>query len=181
MGPEVSRIVGVILERRPARSRWAEHVWRVVDLLDGAASVEPFTRLTILEDGRERYFAGNTKLTLHRTETDAYRTNLTGDCALYAALRPDETGRHPFVLHQVTASPHDACILLDSGEEMVEAVPMPPAILAWVKAFCAEHHKEKPFVKRPRGRLDVEEVKFSQEPIFMRTRRRPLEPDRSDG
>jgi hypothetical protein len=169
---EINRTVGVVIERRPAASRWVEHVWRVVEVLDGSAGAEPFTLLATLEDGTERYFAGNTDLTLHRTETEAYRMNLSGDRVLYAALRPDETGAYPFSLHQVTASPHDACTLLDSGEEMVEAVPMPPPIVAWVEAFCEEHHKEEPFIKRQRGRIDVEELKFSKEPIFARGGRR---------
>lgn len=172
MDAEVSRIVGVVVERRPAKSRWVSHVWRVSEVLDGRAAVEPFTRLAVLGDGTERYFAGNTALTLHRTETEAYRINLTGDRVLYAGLRPDETGAHPYALHTVTASPHEACDLLDSAEELIEAVPMPAPILAWLEAFCEAHHKEQPFVKRQRDRVDVERVQFSKEPIFARTQRR---------
>lgn len=179
---EVSRTVGVVVERRPAKSRWADHVWRVVEVLDGAAGAEPFSRLAVLDDGTERYFAGNVDLTLHHTDTEAYQINLTGDRVLYATLRPDETGAHPYALHTVTASPHDACDYLDSGEDLVEAVPMPPAILAWLEAFCAAHHKEQPFVKRKRDKGDVEEVKFSKEPIFARQGRAgSMESEGSDG
>jgi hypothetical protein len=165
---EVSRIVGVILERRPAKSRWADHVWRVVEVLDGQAAVEPFSQLAVLADGTVRYFAGNIPLTLHRTETEAYRTNLAGDRVLYAVLRPDETGTHPFSLHTVTASPQAASEFLESSEELVEAVPMPASIVAWVESFCAAHHKEEPFSKRQRNSVDIEQVKFSKEPIFAR-------------
>jgi hypothetical protein len=173
MDAEISRIVGVVLERRRAASRWADHVWRVAEVLDGKADAEPFTRLALLADGTERYFAGNAEIVLHRTETEAYRANLSGDRKIYAALRPDESGRHPFSVHQVSASPDDACNLLDSGELLVEAVPMPQRILEWVAAFCDVHHKEKPFLKRRRDSVAIEELKFSKEPIFARTGRVP--------
>jgi hypothetical protein len=170
MDAEASRIVGVIVERRPAKSRWADHVWRVAEVLDGQAGTQPFTRLTALADGTERYFAGNTALTLHRDETGAYRINLAGDRVLYVVLRGDETGTHPYELHMVTASPHEACDYLDSGEELVEAVPMPQPIAAWLEAFCARHHKEQPFKKRQRDKVDTERLQFSKEPIFARGR-----------
>jgi hypothetical protein len=178
---EVSRIVGVVLERRPAKSRWADHVWRVVEVLDGSPAVQPFARLVVLADGSERYFAGNTALTLHRAEAEAYHINLTGDRVLYVVLRPDETGTHPFSLHTVTASPQAACDFLESSEELVEAVPIPQSILAWVESFCAVHYKEQPFQKRRRDSVDIEQVKFSKEPIFARKVRAVAEPDESDG
>lgn len=180
MDAEASRIVGVVVERRPAKSRWADHVWRVVEVLDGVAGTQPFTRLALLKDGTERYFAGNTALTLHRDETEAYLINLTGDRVLYAVLRGDETGTHPYELHLVTASPHDACDYLDSGEELVEAVPMPPLIVAWLEAFCAQHHKEQPFRKRQRDKVDTERLSFSKEPIFGRGRARAPEREVDD-
>ncbi len=182
MESEVSRIVGVIVERRPAKSRWVDHVWRIVEVLDGEADVAPFTRLAELPDGTARYFAGNAEITLHRTETEAYQINLTGDRVLYVALRNDESGAHPYIVHKVTASPHESCDLLDSAEDLIEAVPMPPLILAWLESFFALHHKEQPFVKRQRDKVDVEEVKFSKEPIFAgRGRAGAPEPDQSDG
>jgi hypothetical protein len=36
----------------------------------------------------------------------------------------------------------------------VEAVPMPAAVREIVEAFVAEHHVERPFVKRKRERAD---------------------------
>lgn len=168
MDAEASRTVGVIVERRPAKSRWADHVWRVVEALDGQAGTAPFTQLAALADGTERYFAGNTALTLHRDATEAYRINLAGDRVLYAVLRGDETGTHRYELHMVTASPHEACDYLDSGEELVEAIPMPEPIAAWLQAFCERHHRERPFQKRQRDKVDTERLMFSKEPIFAR-------------
>jgi hypothetical protein len=180
MAAETSRIVGVVVERRPAKSRWTDYVWRVVEVLDGPAATAPFTRLTVLKDGTERYFAGNTALTLHGDETGAYQINLAGDRVLYAVLHADETGSHPYELHTVTASPHEACDFLDSGEELVEAIPMPPLIVAWLETFCALHHKEQPFQKRQRDKVDAERLRFSKEPIFARGRAKASRPGTDD-
>ena len=179
MDKEISRQVSVIAERRPAVSRWADHVWRVVAVLDGQAAAEPFTQLGEEPDGAARFFAGSTQLLLHRKETEAYRINLAGDRALYVIMRPDEGGV-PLALHDVTASPYEAQDYLDSGEELVEAVPMSDAIAAWMEAFCDFHHVETPFKKRRRDKVDVEELKFSKEPIFARTGRFPS-PESAEG
>ena len=172
MDKEISRQVSVIAERRPAVGRWAEEVWRVVTVLDGQAAAEPFTPLGEGPDGAERFFAGSTQLLLHRKETEAYRTNLAGDRVLYVIMLPDE-GDMPFTLYDVTASPYEAQDHLDSGDELVEALPMSKEIASWIEVFCDFHHVEVPFKKRRRDKVDVEELKFSKEPIFARTGRFP--------
>ena len=176
---EISRQVSVIAECRPAVSRWADEVWRVVAVLDGQAAAEPFTQLAEEPGGPTRFFAGSTQLLLHRKETEAYLGNLAGDRALYVIMRPDEGGQ-PLALYDVTASPYEAADYLDSGEELVESVPMTDAIAAWMQAFCDFHHVETPFKKRRRDKVDVEELKFSKEPIFARTGRYPS-PEGAEG
>ncbi|HSG95467.1 MAG TPA: DUF3305 domain-containing protein [Afifellaceae bacterium] len=179
MDKEISRHVSVVAERRPAVSRWADEVWHVVAVLDGRAGAEPFTQLGQEPDGVVRYFAGSTELLLHRKETEAYRSNLAGDRVLYVIMHAEE-GDPPFTLHDVTASPYEAADHLDSGEELVESVPMPDAIAGWMEAFCDFHHVETPFKKRRRDKVDVEELKFSKEPIFARTGRFPS-PESAEG
>ena len=66
----------------------------------------------------------------------------------------------------VTASPYEAQDYLDSGEEIVEAIPMPQRVSELVEAFCAYHHKEEAFVKRKRDKVKTEDLKFGKEPIF---------------
>ncbi|MEM7615667.1 MAG: DUF3305 domain-containing protein, partial [Pseudomonadota bacterium] len=44
----------------------------------------------------------------------------------------------------------------DSGEEIVEPVPMPEALVAWIRDFAQEHHEEEVFVKRRRDRKRVD-------------------------
>ena len=60
----------------------------------------------------------------------------------------------------VTVCPYEAESYTESGEEIVEGVPMPPEILGWVQAFVDTHHVDQPFKKRkqkkaydPRGYL----------------------------
>jgi hypothetical protein len=52
----------------------------------------------------------------------------------------------------ITASPAEAEGYLASGDEIVEGVPMPVAVIAWLKDFVDRHHVERPFVKRKRGK-----------------------------
>ena len=37
----------------------------------------------------------------------------------------------------------------------IEAVPMPPSIIAWLSDFVGRHHKDEKFVKRRRERVDA--------------------------
>lgn len=165
---EISRTVSVIVERRPAVSRWADWIWSPCEIIEGRAAAAPFVKLGETPDGVARYFAGSIDIVLHRKETEAYLINLAGDRVLYAVLRSDGDGELPYTLHAVTASPYEAQDHLDSGDEIVEAIAMPPSIAELVEAFCAFHHKEEPFIKRKRDRLKVEELKFGKEPIFER-------------
>ena len=45
---------------------------------------------------------------------------------------------------------HEAQAAMEGGEDIVEGVPMPGAILEWVEAFVAALHVEEPFRKRKR-------------------------------
>ncbi|MGH6902881.1 MAG: DUF3305 domain-containing protein [Geminicoccaceae bacterium] len=42
------------------------------------------------------------------------------------------------------------------GDDVVEAVAMPDALIAWVQAFVDRHHVDQPFVKRKRERAKAE-------------------------
>ena len=87
---------------------------------------------------------------LHRTETTNYRDNLaSGAPALWVALRPVSSER-PYEILAVTADPAEGEAFTDAGSNLVEAVPMPPEVVDAVSRFIAEHHVERPFVKRRR-------------------------------
>lgn len=166
MDKEISRTVSVIVERRPSASRWADWIWAPVEVIEGAGTADPFTRLAESEDGTARFFAGSTDIVLHRKETEAYRLNLAGDRVLYTVLRAGDDEDVPYTVHSVTASPYEAQDYLDSGDEIVEALAMPYTIAELVEAFCSVHHEDEPFIKRKRDKVKTEELKFGKEPIF---------------
>jgi Protein of unknown function (DUF3305) len=146
-------VVGVVVERRKAKSPWLDFLWRPVSVLVGTPSAVPWTRIS--EEGdATTFYAGEAAIELHRTETANYRQNLaSGKPTLWVVLRPiagDSTGP-AFDILTVTADPAEGEALTDAGNDLVAAVPMPAAIIETIDGFNAEHHVERPFNKRQRG------------------------------
>ncbi len=154
MNPKSLRIlVGVLAERRPAVTKWAEEVWRVVGVLEEAPPVEPWTLLRE-EAGRALFFAGSAEVELHPTDTANYKHNLEAAQPLvWVVLRQAETPAG-FRLQTVTVDPGEAHLHADAGNDLLEALPMPPGLRAATAAFVAEHHVERSFHKRQRDKAD---------------------------
>ena len=147
--------VGVIVERRKAKSPWIDYLWRPVSVLVGTPAAAPGTALQE-SPGAPLFYAGAAVIELHRTETTNYRNNLTsGAPALWVALRPSGPER-PYEILGVTADPAEGEAFTDAGSNLVEAVPMPSVIAETVGRFIAEHHVERPFVKRRRQPAEPE-------------------------
>lgn len=141
--------VGVVVERRQARSMWVDFLWRPVSVFVGNASAAPWTPL-VTEAETTLFYAGEAVIELHRTETSGYRNNLTsGAPALWVIMRPTASNP-PYELVTVTADPAEGEAFTDAGNNLVETVPMPPDVSAAVADFIAEHHIERPFLKRRR-------------------------------
>lgn len=159
--------LGVVVERRRSRSPWQEWIWRPVSVIAGAPALgsagaletagetagETEWRELVRGDDWTQYHAANLPLELHRAETEAYRINLgQKPPRVFVVLRPTtEPGPHPYRPLLITASPEEAEGYLESGDEIVEGVPMPDAVIAWLRAFVERHHVEQPFVKRKRS------------------------------
>jgi hypothetical protein len=142
--------VGVVVERRKAKSMWVDYLWRPVSVLAGKPTAAPWTTLAA-EAESSLFFAGEALIELHRTETTNYRANLaSGAPALWVALRPVASER-PYEILAVTADPAEGEAFTDAGSNLVEAVPMAPDIAVAVAEFVAQHHVERPFVKRQRN------------------------------
>ncbi len=142
--------VGVVLERRPAVTQWADVVWRALAVLPGVPDLAPGTKLWA-NDGGEQFFAGAFDVDLHRTDTPTYRDNLATSAPLvWVILRPNESAM-PHVA-AVTVDPAEGEAYSETGTLQVESVPMPPEIAGVVAAFVAEHHVEREFIKRKRRR-----------------------------
>ncbi len=125
----------VELERVETAGPWASAYWRAV-------SVRPDPELKG-EDGHHLL------LTLHRKETEGYRTNLGSARAVYVILREgrDGTLSEPF---RATVCAFEAQDYVDDADSRVDAVPMPDSIAAWLTAFVRRHHMDEPFRKRKR-------------------------------
>ena len=145
--------LGVVLQRRAGVTRWARHVWQPVAVLPGAAPAD----WHLLRDSGDTqdYHAATLPLSLHRADVEAYKVALTmSPPAVFVILRTDEDpdAPHEVAVLSVTASAYEAQDYQDSGEEIVEAVPMPEGLVAWVRDFTDQHFHETPFIKRKRDR-----------------------------
>jgi Protein of unknown function (DUF3305) len=143
--------VGVIVERRRAKSPWLDFIWRPAAVLAGTPEAAPWTPLGEAED-TTLFYAGNAVIELYRTETANYRSNLASSApSLWVIMRPDGS-RNTYKLLAVTADPAEGEALTDAGSDLVEPVRMPAAIAETVSHFIARHHVERPFFKRRRDR-----------------------------
>ena len=142
--------VGVVVERRRAKSPWLDFLWRPVSFLPGTPSAAPWTPIGAQED-RVILYAGACVIELYRSETGNYRANLaSGAPALWVVLRPTASAPGYEVL-TVTADPAEGEAFTDAGNDLVETVPMPAAIIEAIGDFIAAHHVERQFVKRRRA------------------------------
>lgn len=153
MGPLLQIPVGVVLARHRARSQWIDYTWKPVSVLPGIPEVPPWTQLGAQGDAAT-FYAGAASIALYRTDTAHYRDNLaSGSPGLWVVLRP--TGLEPpFELTAVTADPAEGEGYTQNGDYLVEVVAMPEPVRALIDGFVAEHHVERPFIKRQRDRAD---------------------------
>ncbi len=148
--------LGIVLRRTPGVTRWAAHSWQAAAVLPGAP-VKHWKELRREGDAVE-YHADTLTLELHRAEAEAYRTGLSAAVPSVFVVFDLGEGPHGIVPRLVTASPYEAQDYADSGEEQVDAVPMPAGLRAWIEAFVERHHVEEKFVKRQRNRKRVDLV-----------------------
>jgi hypothetical protein len=145
--------VGVIVERRKAASEWIDFIWRPAAVLAGMPEAKPWTLLNSHDDAAS-FYAGPAEVALYRSETSNYRDNLaSGAPSLWVTLRPTGTDP-PYQIVRVTADPSEGESFTETGNDLVDAVPMPEAVRELVAEFVAEHHVEREFYKRKRDRVD---------------------------
>lgn len=150
--------VGVVIRRSRGVTRWAQWAWRATDVLPGAGAADWKVLRT---DGDETlYHAATRTVRLYPSDTEAYAHELqTRQPSVYVILRHiDGRPATPLDVVTVTASPFEAQDFADSGEELVEKVAMPAALLAWVTDFVDRHHTEEAFIKRRRDRQRIDGV-----------------------
>lgn len=146
--------LGIVIRRVPGVTKWAQHVWKAVAVLPGAGDAD--WKELRREGESVEYHAATRPLDLHRTDTEAYLQALADEPpAVYVVMR-DSLTDHPLEVTLVTASPYEAQDYADTGEELVEKVPMPEGLVALIRDFVNAHHEEEVFIKRRRDRHKVD-------------------------
>lgn len=141
--------VGVLIARRALSGPWASETWRPVAVLAAAPALESGSMIAA-RDGEEMYFAGVHMLELHAAETAHYRDNLaSGRPSVWLALRLENGLAR---ISAISADPYEGEAMADAIGDVVEAVPMPPALVQTIAGFIERHHVERPFIKRKRNR-----------------------------
>jgi hypothetical protein len=148
--------VAVLVERRPGVTPWVEHVWRAVAVLEDAPPVPAWTALRQEAEGRALFFAGTAVVALHPTDTANYKHNLEAAQPLVWVLLGEAATAPGLRLRSVTIDPGEAHLHADVGQDLLEALPMPPGLRAVATEFVARHHRERGFFKRRRDQADPE-------------------------
>ncbi|MEL6102473.1 MAG: DUF3305 domain-containing protein [Pseudomonadota bacterium] len=155
--PQLSMPIGVVVRKSPGATRWAKWCWKAVAILPGA----PDRHWHLLrQDGEvSEFHAATAPLDLYRTDTEAYLTGISARVPTLGIVMREGAGIDPLDVVLVTASPYETQDYLDSGEDIVELVPMTEGLIALIRDFCAEHHEEEAFIKRRRDkkRIDLSE------------------------
>lgn len=161
--------VGIVVERRELDNRWIDHTWAPVAVIPGAPPLEDPNEWLPLRAGAgwRRFMIGTMDIELFRRETEGYRVNLSNVpphvyVVLTRGAEADEPEIMPFL---VTVCPYEAEGYTESDEEIVEGVPMPDEIGAWLQGFVDVHHVDEPFRKRKNQKAyDPRKGDFSRRP-----------------
>ena len=131
--------LAVVMQRRPAKSRWAEVIWEPHGVVPGYVGAGK--KLLVEHDSVAQWLHAGFKLELHRDETEGYYENVAAsDPRVFVLWRMD--GDEGLPLH-VTASLAEASRWLDAGHA-VDGVAMPGEIYAWVGDYVEKNYRPEP-------------------------------------
>ncbi len=147
--------IGIVIERRESDNPWLDYTWTPVSVLPGAKPIDAWLKIDEGE-GWERYHARTLALELFKGETEGYRYNLSQETPLvYVVMQAgDELGDAEYEPCHATLCPYEAMGYAESGDEMVEGVPMPAALITWAQGFVDMYHVDEPFKKRKNKKFD---------------------------
>jgi hypothetical protein len=149
--------VGAVVRRSPGVTRWVKEIWKPVAVIPGAP--DAFWKELVREDEVVDYHAGTVTMELFRADVEGYLVSLNMAVpSVWIIMDRDVTSQSPsgWIVSTITASAHEALDALDSGESIVEAVPIPESMAAWIKEFIDMHYIEEPFKKRRRDEVRVD-------------------------
>ncbi|MFK7877968.1 MAG: DUF3305 domain-containing protein [Paracoccaceae bacterium] len=146
--------LGIVIRRAPGVTRWAKHIWQASAVLPGAS--EACWKELRREGDTIEFHAATVPLELFRTDTEAYLHGLSAkEPSIYVVMRESD-GADPLDIVLATASPYEAQDYADTGEELVEKVPMPEGLIAWIRDYVDAHHEHETFIKRRRDKSRVD-------------------------
>lgn len=156
----VSLPLGIVIRRTPSTSRWVPFAWQAVAVLPGASQAD--WQVLREEDDAVEFHAATVPLELWHTDTEAYLSTLSArvpSVGIVMRENDDPDAEHPYDILLATASAYEFQDYADSGEELLELVPMPEGLVAFLRDFVEDHHEEEVFVKRRRDkkRTDLKE------------------------
>jgi hypothetical protein len=139
--------IAIVMQRRRAKSPWAEFVWEPFDVIPG--HVGSGTRLLRERDDAKQWLHPGFRIEMHRDEAEGYYLNLTApDPRVFILWRMEGDDALPT---HVTASSEEAARWMDGGHS-VDGVKMPREIFAWAGEWVEKNYKPKPFEKRIKPR-----------------------------
>jgi uncharacterized protein DUF3305 len=149
--------LGVVLRKTPGVTRWARWTWQAVAVLPGAGAAD--WHLLCRDGETVDYHIATPFLELHGAESEAYLSGLSDRIpSIYTVLRQSGDDDRPWQVLLVTASPYEAQDYADNGEDLVEKIPMPEGLIAWIRDFAQKYHEHETFVKRRRDRQRIDTV-----------------------
>ena len=139
--------IAVVMQRKPAKSRWIDSIWEPFGVLPGYADGEP--RILVEQAGAVQWLHPGFKLVIHRDEAEGYYLNVSSQRpSVFVLWRMEGEQALPL---DVTASLEEAGRWLDGGHS-VDRVSMPPEIFAWVGEWVEENYRPQPMERvKPRS------------------------------
>ncbi len=131
--------LAIVMQRRPAKSRWADFVWEPRSALPGEHGSD--VRLLVEHDGLAQWLHPGFTLELHRDEAEGYYLNVSAEHPrVFVLWRMEDERALPLF---VTASTEEASRWMDGGHS-VDSVPMPAQIFAWVGEYVERNYRPEP-------------------------------------
>jgi hypothetical protein len=139
MSEKPSKNVAVVMQRRASASKWVDHVWEPIGVLDGHD--EGAARLLVDRPEVKQWLHPGFKLVLHRDELEGYYLNVSAsEPRVFVLWRMEGESGLPL---DVTASAEEGGRWLDGGHS-VDGVAMPPHIFAWVGDYVEHNYRPEP-------------------------------------
>jgi hypothetical protein len=134
--------IAVVMQRRAAKSRWADTVWEPHGVIADPGGAVRLLR----EDGPSaQWLHPGFKLVLHKDEIEGYYLNVSAPYPrVFILWRMEARSDGDYALPlEVTISSDEAGRWLDGGHS-VDGVAVPPEIYAWVGTYVENNYRPQP-------------------------------------